>query len=72
MVNTALLMDVIKRKNETVSTVAEKIGLDASTLYRKIAGNGEKITLQQADAMKRVLAIDKETAERIFFSEQLA
>ena len=72
MVNTELLMDTIKNKNESVESVARRIGIDKSTLYRKIAKGGKSITLQEADAIKKDLSLDKETAEKIFFADELA
>ena len=39
------LMDTIKAKGLNVPELANKIGIDASTLYRKMSAGGEKFTI---------------------------
>lgn len=48
-----------------VETVAERIGVDRSSLYRKL-NNFEKITIGEASRIKDVLAMTNEEASEIF------
>jgi plasmid maintenance system antidote protein VapI len=48
-----------------VETVAERIGVDRSSLYRKL-NNFEKITIGEAIRMKDVLGMTNEEASEIF------
>ena len=53
-------------KGMNVKTLAEKIGVDRSSLYRKL-GNGEKISIGEAQKIKEVLELSREDASAIFF-----
>lgn len=64
-------MDVIKlkckiiEKNMNVEQVADAIGCNRSSLYRKL-NNAEKITIGEALKMKEVLSMDDSEAFEIF------
>ena len=49
-----------------VETLAAKIGINRSTLYRKLE-SGEKFTVGEAQTIKEVLNLDKDEAVAIFF-----
>lgn len=68
MVNLAMLRKEISQRGQTVETLSRKIGMDDSTFYRKMSAKGKTFTLEQVDAIKAALELDKETAEAIFFS----
>ena len=51
-----------------VESLAEKIGVDRATLYRKL-GTGNKITIGEAQKIKAALALTNEEASEIFFGE---
>ena len=68
MVNTDKLKEHMASRGVTVEKLSRKIGMDDSTFYRKLSAQGKTFTLEQADAIKRELNLDKETAEAIFFS----
>lgn len=55
----------IVERGLNVETVAEKIGVDRSSLYRKL-NNFEKITIGEARKMKDVLELTDEEACIIF------
>ena len=55
----------IVEKGMNVETVAELIGIDRSSLYRKL-NNFEKITIGEASKMKIVLGLTDEEAAHIF------
>ena len=50
-----------------VETLAEKIGIDRSSLYRKL-NNSEKITIGEARKLKEVLNLTEDEATSIFFA----
>lgn len=50
-----------------VETLAEKIGVDRSSLYRKLS-NFEKIKIGEASKMKAVLNLSDEEAADIFLT----
>lgn len=49
----------------SVETLAEEIGIDRSSLYRKL-NNGEKITIGEARKLKSALKLTEEEATVIF------
>ncbi len=57
----------IVEKGMNVETVAERIGVDRSSLYRKL-NNFERITIGEANKMKDVLELSDEEANSIFFA----
>ena len=57
----------IVEKEMNVETLAAKIGLDRSSLYRKL-NNGEKITIGEANKIKTALDLSNEDACEIFLS----
>ncbi len=52
----------------SVQELAEKIGMDKSTLYRRISGNGEDFTIREIDDIKVALQLDPSEAVQIFFA----
>jgi hypothetical protein len=50
-----------------VETFATQIGIDRSTLYRKLEC-GEKISIGEAQRMKDVLSLSNEEVSAIFFN----
>jgi DNA-binding XRE family transcriptional regulator len=50
-----------------VETFATQIGVDRSTLYRKLEC-GEKISIGEAQRMKDVLSLSNEEVSAIFFN----
>lgn len=55
----------IVEKGMNVETLADKIGCNRATLYRKLA-NGENITIGEAMRMKDALHMSNEEAIEIF------
>lgn len=66
-------MNVLKLKGKmverglNVEALAAKIGIDKSSLYRKLK-DGEKITVGEARDIKTALELTAEEAKEIFFS----
>ncbi len=71
MVNINKLKGKIVEKGLKVERVAELMGIDKSTLYRKL-GNSENITIKDADKLVEILEISTDEATAIFFSQYVA
>ncbi len=56
-------------KGMTKTELARNIGMDRATIYRKLATNGERFTVQEVNAIRRALRLDQQTANKIFFEE---
>lgn len=62
-----MLKGKIVEKGMNVETVAERIGVERSSMYRKL-NNFEKITIGEASRMKEALGLTNEEAITIFFA----
>ncbi len=71
-VNIELLKEKIAACGLNIKKVAEMIGIDESTFYRKLKANGETFTVKEVYAIIDILHIDKRDAGEIFFSQKLA
>ena len=69
MVNVNKLKGKIVECGLNVSTLADRIGIDKATLYRKISENGEPITIREADKISEELNLSKDEVNDIFFSQ---
>ena len=69
MTNVDKLKGAIKEKRLTPEKVAESIGIDKSTMYRKLSNGGEDFTIKQADAITQILGLTGDEAQAIFFSQ---
>ena len=72
MTNVDKLKGVIKEKRLTPEKVAEIIGIDTSTMYRKLNNGGEDFTIKQADMIAVALELSGTEAQAIFFSQFVA
>ncbi len=73
MINTNKLVEVIKEKKLTVSDVATAIGIDKSSLYRKINNDVRcGITVKEANKIVEFLELSAEEANSIFFAPDVA
>lgn len=64
--NVAMLKKKITEKGGNVETLAEKIGIDRSTMYRKLNGD-VSITVAEANKIKDALDLTNDEARSIFF-----
>jgi len=62
----------IVEKGLNVTMVAERIGIDRSSLYRKLNNEGETLTVKEAKAIVQVLDIPPLEAAQIFFGNDVA
>ncbi len=64
--NIKLLRDKMASKNISTEDMAKKMGIDASTLYRKMKSDGTNFTVGQMHAIVDVLQLTPEEAAAIF------
>ncbi len=72
MVNVPMLRGKVTEKGFTLEKVAEKLGIDRSTMSRKLANCGEDFTIRQADDIVTLLGLTPTEATAIFFSQFVA
>ena len=72
MVNINKLKGKIVESGLTVEKLAEKIGVDRSTIYRKMNNDGETFTIKDANLICKILNLTCEEATAIFFSRYVA
>lgn len=54
------------------SELANLIGIDRATLYRKFNADGESITIKEADLISKELKLSRDEVNAIFFSQFVA
>lgn len=59
------------RVNVSMETIANKLGINATTLYRKINGESD-FTRGEVQLLRMILGLTTDEADRIFFAEKLA
>ena len=71
MVHINKLKGKIIEQGMNVEELAREIGVDKSTLYRKIQNKGETITIREANLICKALKLSREEVIAIFFSNHL-
>lgn len=71
-VNVNKLRGKIVENGLNMSTLAIKLEIDRSTLYRKINSEGDKLTIKEANKIVEILNLDSEEAMAIFFGHIVA
>lgn len=56
----------------TIETLADMMGINRSTLYRRLNAGGEKISIKEANQLKEILQLTSAEAAEIFFSSNVA
>lgn len=72
MVNVKLLKETMKEKEVSNEILAEKIGIDKSTFYRKIKEDSKSFNVNEAYDICKALNLTGDQAIKIFFNEELA
>lgn len=73
MVNTREIKAQMQRKGMTQVMLTQKLGINPSTLNRKINNeNGEKLTVKEAAEMAEALEFPRNEITDIFFASQLS
>jgi len=62
----------IVEKGLSIELVAKEIGIDRSSLYRKLNNAGETLTIREANKIVETLEIQANEAVEIFFSDTVA
>lgn len=70
--DTRALKDAVEKKGMTLPELALKIGIDKSTLYRKLSKSGETFTLKEADLIAEALNLTRNERHIIFFAPNVA
>lgn len=68
MVNINKLKGRIIECDMSVEKVASAMGIDKSTLYRKINANGETISIKEATLIAKILRLTADDINAIFFA----
>ena len=71
MVNINKLKGKIVEQGMNIEELAREIGVNKSTLYRKIQNKGETITIKEANLIRKVLNLSGEEVIAIFFSDHV-
>ncbi|GAA0230308.1 hypothetical protein GCM10008921_13660 [Metaclostridioides mangenotii] len=69
MVNVDKLRGKIVEKKLNITCLARKIGINKSTLYRKLKTNGEELSIKEAHTIAKELNLSLEELNSIFFSD---
>ncbi|NMB41002.1 MAG: helix-turn-helix transcriptional regulator [Firmicutes bacterium] len=72
MVNVNKLKGKIVENGLTIGILAKKLGIDRSTLYRKLSDEGEMFTIKEANLICNILNLSAQEATAIFFSQYVA
>lgn len=56
----------------TVEKLANKIGIDRATFYRRLNSNGETFTIKEANLISIALGLTADEVNAIFFKETVA
>ncbi|MDO4647758.1 MAG: helix-turn-helix domain-containing protein [Eubacteriales bacterium] len=72
MVDVNKLREKIGSCGMNITEMAEKVGIDKATFYRKLSANGATFSIKEVDAMARVLKMDKNEVNKIFFTQYVA
>ncbi|MBO5145323.1 MAG: helix-turn-helix transcriptional regulator [Lachnospiraceae bacterium] len=68
VVNVQRLRGKIVEKNNTQESVADAMGINRSTFYRKMKNGGSGFTIGDIHSMVKCIPLTKEEAVEIFFS----
>lgn len=72
MVNVDKLRGKIVECRMSIEQVAEKIGMDRATLYRRLSNGGGSFTINEATKIARLLNLSSDEVNLIFFAQYVA
>ena len=67
MFNRALFQYAVDRKNMTMLSVADRLGVNPATLYRKVYGQSD-FTRGEIQLLREILGLTVREADAIFFA----
>ena len=68
MTNISMLKGRIVEHNTTQESVADEIGMNRSTFYRKMKEGGKLFTVEQVHKLVKILSLTNEDVMKIFFA----
>ena len=68
MLNVTKLSSVIKQRGLTISALANSVGVNRTTFYRKLKSGGENFLLWEIESIIKHLGLTRHEAVEIFFS----
>lgn len=72
MTNVKKLRGKMVEKNITIESLAKKLGMNRSTLYRKLNNDADMLLVKEANAIVTELGLSADEAMAIFFSQFVA
>lgn len=72
MVNMKKLKLKLKETGLSVEDVSKTMGINRATLYRKIKNDGETFTVRDIDKLSRILGLQVDEINEIFFAQNVA
>lgn len=72
MVDKLKLKGKIVEKGFTIGTLADKIGINRASLYRKMDNSNGTMLIKDADAIASALNLTRDEVNDIFFSQYVA
>jgi len=72
LININKLRGKIAEKGLNISKLAELIGVDKSSMYRKIKLGGETLTIKEVELIVKALDLSTDEFEQIFFNLNVA
>ena len=61
-----------RRKRLTIDEVADKMGINRATFYRKLNSGGKNFLIRDVDALVKILHLKSDEATAIFFAQYVA
>lgn len=71
MIDRNKLRAILIERGMNIEELANKLGIDRSTLYRKLGSQG-KLSIEEAQAIVKELDLSNEQALQIFFKQKFA
>ncbi|MBK5243705.1 MAG: XRE family transcriptional regulator [Eubacteriaceae bacterium] len=72
MTNVNKLKGKIVENNLTIEELSSRMGVNKSTLYRKLGDCGDNFTIKEANSIGRILNLKMDDITSIFFSQFVA
>ena len=67
MTNVSILRGKIAERNTTQEAVANAMGINRSTFYRKMKKEGKFFTIEEVQKMAKILSLNEGDIMKIFF-----
>lgn len=68
MTNVSILRGKIVECNTTQEALADSIGINRSTFYRKMKDGGKNFTVGEVEKIANILSLNSEDVMKIFFA----